>query len=270
MNHELFNKYLKYKTKYINYKYKGGSGNTSPLYMIPPLCFGTVQGSTLNVKTNIKLALKNGYRHIDSAEGYVDMVRQHDRLTYFNAIKEGILEGLVENNLKRTDIWFTFKGDNLTTDNITVLLETLSIDYFDLFLVHHTCGTVKDYDVLKIFLDSKIIRYWGVSNCDNLEYLSEIKDTAIPGHPLYANQIQAVPYGIDIIGRDIDTSIDVVNEMNQLGVRVVQPVRPHPPGTADINDCAPYSTHRNIRWILERYRVAEVQCGGDGGYWCVR
>ena len=217
-----YNKYLKYRQKYLAYKYRGGSENTEPLYTMPKLCFGTVQGTTLNVKNNIKLAFKNGYRHIDSAEGYAAIVPQHGHLTYLNAIKEGIYEGLAENNLKRRDIWVTFKGDDLTRERISNLIEELEIDYFDLFLIHQTCGTTNDYGVLKTLLDIDIplIRHWGVSNCDDLEKISKIKDI-IPGHPLYANQIQAVPYGIGIIGRDIDVSIDLVNEINGLGIKVM-------------------------------------------------
>ena len=241
MNKDNFYKYLKYKTKYLTYKYSGGSENTEPLSTMPKLCFGTVQGTTLDVKNNIKLALKNGYRHIDSAECYAATVSQHGDLSYLTAVKEGIHEGLVENNLTRTDIWVTFKGDSLTTEKIFILIETLELDYFDLFLIHHTCGTTTDYDVLKILLDIKVVQYWGVSNCDNLEHLSEIKDI-IPGHPLYVNQIQAVPSGIDIIGRDMDLSIDLVNEINELGIKVML----FSPTSGYMND---YNIDKVVDWL---------------------
>ena len=199
-----------------------GRKKEGSLQTMPQLCIGTVQGTTTNVRDNITNAIIAGYRHIDAAFQYAEQVPESDGLTYFDSLRDGIKEGLEKTGISREDIWITYKGDDLKQNKNRILefVKSPYIKYIDLFLVHHSCGKKDDYDTLGelMELDGKLVKYWGVSNCENLKTLAKIRDI-IPNHPLYANQIQAIPFGSSSRGRS--PNVDLVVKTNELGIKVM-------------------------------------------------
>ena len=191
-----------------------------PLVNMPQLCLGTVQGNAQNVKDYITEAIRLGYRHIDTALAYRNMVEPRGGLDYFDAVREGLKNGLTAEGLRREDLWITYKADHLTEDIIEEFIKKTGVEYIDLMLVHHGCGNQRDSRVLRKLLQSGAIKRWGVSNCEDLENLVRIRDK-IPEHPLYVNQIQALPPGVTCAGRNRHRDIDLTEEINKLGIHTM-------------------------------------------------
>jgi diketogulonate reductase-like aldo/keto reductase len=225
---------------------------------MPQLCFGTAQGDSGDVKRNIASAIRFGYRHLDTAEVYKHFVPQGDaKLSYADAIREGIQEGLgsqsksdLSGPLTREDLWITYKSDDLRASTVMKFVQDTDVGYLDLVLVHHGCGEEKkgrrfyvpggrpgEYnyrnseqefgraleDIKTLFADHPgLIRNWGVSNCESVPILHRLK-SAVPNHPLYANQIQALPPGASFeavweFSRKSGTDSDLVEESNKLDI----------------------------------------------------
>jgi diketogulonate reductase-like aldo/keto reductase len=191
-------KYLKYKKKYISIKnQKGGA----PLLSMPQLCFGTAQ---LNLKINLTKALRLGYRHIDGAENY-------GKTEYKNIIKECI------KIIPREQLWITWKCNSPTLEYINSICTELDCQYIDLFLFHHSCGTEEGYYVLKEAQELCLIRYYGVSNCEDLSEICRLKSK----YNIFANQIQARPPKGKIIGRNKFNPPNFIEECNKIGVNIM-------------------------------------------------
>lgn len=102
-------------------------------HKIPMLGFGTYKiTDEKEAKESVKLAIKLGYRHIDTAAFY-----RNER-----AVGEAIKVGLEESNLSREDIFVTskvWKTEN-TYEKVMAsfekTMEDLDIEYLDLYLVH--------------------------------------------------------------------------------------------------------------------------------------
>ena len=159
---------------------------------IPQLGIGT-----FNLPTNEKAkaavleALKNGYRHIDTAHAYFD--------------EQGVGEAIRESGIKREEIWLTSKlwpseyGEGTTLGAIDKMLARLQTEYLDLLYVHQPIG---DYlgawkDMEKAAKAGKV-RALGISNFDfndemfqNILEHSEVKPAVlqIECHP-YAQRIE--------------------------------------------------------------------------------
>ena len=86
---------------------------------------GTWQSKPNEVADAVKVALKKGYRHIDTA------------LAYANEQEVG--QGIKESGVPRNEIWLTTKLDNTwhhrVTDGIDSSLKSLGTDYVDLYLM---------------------------------------------------------------------------------------------------------------------------------------
>ena len=190
------NKYLVTKNKYISLK-KGG---TLKLEDMPQLCFGTVQSNLENTLPN---ALKKGIRHIDGADiyGYSD---------YRNIIKENLKTVL------RNELWITWKSDRITIDNIQKSIIDLDCQYIDLFLIHHYNYYDNDFLILQEAQKLGLIRYFGVSNCEDIEKMKELKSK----YNIYANQIQARPPNGTIYGIK-EMSSDFIEQCNAINVHIM-------------------------------------------------
>ena len=125
----------------------------------------------------VKVALKKGYRHIDTA------------LAYGNEAEVG--KGIKESGVPRSEIWLTTKLDNTwhhrVTAGIDSSLKDLGTDYVDLYLMHWPSSTdpadtkkhLPDWDFIKTWQElQKLpatgkVRNIGVSNfgIKNLEKL---------------------------------------------------------------------------------------------------
>ncbi|VDK64329.1 unnamed protein product [Onchocerca ochengi] len=97
-------------------------------HSIPSLGLGTWLSQPGQVGNAIKIALNNGYRHIDCAH------------VYQNQIEVG--EALAERNdvFVTSKIWNTFHSYEMAKKNIDILLNELRLDYLDLCLIHWPQG----------------------------------------------------------------------------------------------------------------------------------
>jgi diketogulonate reductase-like aldo/keto reductase len=192
-------KYLKYKSKYISLK-KGGFKLLSSDKM-PQLCFGTAQ---INLEITLSKALANGYRHIDGAEAYGDY---RYKTTVRDAIK----------SIPRDELWITWKDNDISLEKIRRICTELNCEYINLFLVHHSCGKESDFFEFKKAQDAGLIRYYGVSNCENLDTIRSLKEK----YNIFANQIQARPPNGRVSGRELFSPPNFIEECNKIGVNTM-------------------------------------------------
>ena len=101
---------------------------------MPSLGFGTFGlAADGTAKRCVLAALKAGYRHIDTAHGYLN--------------EREVGEAIRESGVKREDIWLTTKiwpteyGDAEAA--VDRALERLGVEYLDLVYLHHFLGDVK-------------------------------------------------------------------------------------------------------------------------------
>ena len=167
---------------------------------MPPLCFGTAQG---NLKQTLGAALDIGYRHIDGAEAYGGREST-------NIVKKAI------RTVPRDSLWITWKADKISVYGIIRIIEELDCEYIDLFLVHHGCGDDTIFEELKEAKAAGLIRNYGVSNCERIERVEELKAK----HDIFANQIQARPPDGRVSGRE-PMPADFIERCNSLGVKVM-------------------------------------------------
>ncbi|KAI0784556.1 aldo-keto reductase [Abortiporus biennis] len=147
-------------------KLRGGSE-------IPILGFGTYELDGRDAYQPVKWALEAGYRHIDSAQWY-DNERE---------CGEAIRSFLSENQLPRSDIFFTTKLRSNSTNYATVKaainksLKACGLDYIDLYLLHSPIGGPKARkESWRAVCDAKkegILKNIGVSNF-GVEHLKEM------------------------------------------------------------------------------------------------
>lgn len=92
---------------------------------IPAIGLGTWQSKPNEVRDAVKIALKKGYRHIDTA------------LAYGNEHEVG--QGIKDSGVPREEIWLTTKLDNtwhhIVPKGLAVSLQSLGTDYVDLYLM---------------------------------------------------------------------------------------------------------------------------------------
>lgn len=99
---------------------------------IPGLGFGVWQISPLHTAKCVKMAIKAGYRNIDTAEGYMNE----------KGVGEGVRQAMDEYGLRREDIFVSTKlwNDNRGYDKamkaFEVSLKKLGLEYLDLYLIH--------------------------------------------------------------------------------------------------------------------------------------
>ena len=161
----------------------------------PLIGAGTFQ---IENKESIIRALQIGYRHLDLAEAYGNLVIVKEALsTAFKPISEGGLE------IPRSSLFLTMKVFEITSKNhIARLLERVGVDYFDLLLYHsptahfESQSTMEDnWQKLLVERQNGNVLHIGVSNFYKqhltrlLKYCND-SDSEFP----YANEIQMNPY----------------------------------------------------------------------------
>jgi len=189
----------------------GAAPASVPMPEMPQLCFGTAQA---NLEVALSKAFDLGYRHIDGAEVYGSRGFGYEPGQYKSIVKKCIQEKIPN----RHDLWITWKADEPTFDKIEKIVGELDCGYIDLFLVHHGCGSDADFGSLDRAQKAGLIRYFGVSNCENIGKILELKEKY--GDPFYANQIQARPPGGSIQGRG-KLDADFIERCNGVGVRIM-------------------------------------------------
>jgi diketogulonate reductase-like aldo/keto reductase len=196
------NKYYKYKTKYLNLKKQiGGQG----LSEMPQLCFGTNQGNMnsryCTLDKCLNEAIRVGYRHIDGAQEYIPFCDN-----YFEIIRNAIRK------VPREQIWITWKSPKPSIGEIQNVIRELDCKYIDLYLVHYGCDFTEELVEAK---KQNLIRYYGVSNCFDLDKLIELKTK----YDIYANQIQARP---SVPMREFkEYNHNLIEECNKIGIKVM-------------------------------------------------
>ncbi|KAM0325685.1 hypothetical protein ACHAQA_006985 [Verticillium albo-atrum] len=116
---------------------------------IPAVGLGTWQSKPNEVKHAVEAALRQGYRHIDTA------------LAYGNEREVG--DGIKASGVPRDQIWLTTKLDNpwhkRVEEGIASSLESLQTDYVDLYLMHWPSSTDPD-DLKKHHPDWDFVDTW--------------------------------------------------------------------------------------------------------------
>lgn len=135
---------------------------------IPAFGLGTWQSGPNEVEKAVEIALRKGYRHIDTA------------LAYGNEAEVG--RGIKNSDVPREEIWLTTKLDNpwhkRVAEGIDSSLKSLGTDYVDLYLMHWPSSTdpnnlkkhSPDWDYVKTWAEMQKlpatgkVRNIGVSN----------------------------------------------------------------------------------------------------------
>lgn len=158
---------------------------------VPVVGFGTYQLSTDQAEFCVREALKAGFRHIDSAEGYQN--------------EEGTGKGIQAAGVSRDDIFVTtklFPGNKewgMPEKTYTQTIETLKsqliqlrLDYVDLYLIHAPLSELR-LEQWNAFVELKkmgLTRHIGVSNY-NEERIEEILGAGLAKPE--ANQVEFHP-----------------------------------------------------------------------------
>ena len=138
---------------------------------IPSIGFGTYKlGEEQEVRDKVKLALKLGYRQIDTASFYGN--------------EEGVGKGIAESGVDRKDIFLVTKlwndehGYEETINAFNKSIKRLGVDYLDLYLIHWpnklNSETWRAFEDL--YKEGKV-RAIGVCNF-KIGHLEELKKTA--------------------------------------------------------------------------------------------
>jgi glycerol 2-dehydrogenase (NADP+) len=116
---------------------------------IPAIGLGTWQSKPHEVEKAVEIALRRGYRHIDTA------------LAYGN--EEEVGRGIKNSGVPREEIWLTTKLDNpwhkRVQEGIDSSLKSLGTDYVDLYLIHWPSSTDPS-DLKKHHPDWDYIKTW--------------------------------------------------------------------------------------------------------------
>lgn len=158
---------------------------------MPLVGFGMYQLSVDQAESCVREALKAGFRHIDSAEGYNN--------------EEGTGKGIKESGISRDDIFVTTKlfpgykqwgslekDYEQTIETLKKQLKQLQLDYVDLYLIHAPLSELR-LEQWRALIELKklgLTRHIGVSNY-NEERIKEILDAGLDKPE--ANQIEFHP-----------------------------------------------------------------------------
>ena len=234
-----YEKYLKYKKKYLLLRKQYGNMKGGALETMPKLCFGTAQD---NLDKMLKLALDHGITHIDGAEGY----------------QYGKSHGIIRECIKlipRENLWITWKADKITVEMIKAIITKLSCGYIDTFLVHHDSSCIAEDDFVQLQKAQKdgLIRFFGVSNCENFERIQYLREN----YGISTIQIQSRPPGGEIKYRP-KTESDFIEKCNGIGINVM--LFASVSGIIGIDDLTDYSIFTEIyeqhninKYYLQKY-----------------
>lgn len=147
---------------------------------MPLIGFGTYQMKPDVAEAAVAEALKVGFRHIDSAEGYNNEEGTgralkacgipRDELFVVSKLLPGYLEwGMPE------------KGYDQTIESFHKSLKDLQLDYLDLYLIHMPASSTRidQYRALVDLQKQGLVKHIGVSNYDE-RHLKELEDNGLP------------------------------------------------------------------------------------------
>ena len=164
---------------------------------IPYLGFGTYLIANDEVAPAVSEAIRSGYRHIDTAEGYENE----------SGVGEGIKQALESEGLARSDLFVTTKlwpGNpawgqiaktaESTATSLDESLERLGLDYVDLYLIHAPFERDQRLAQWRGLVELKKqgkARAIGVSNF-GIKHIEELKAAGLPMPA--ADQIELHPW----------------------------------------------------------------------------
>lgn len=138
-------------------------------YEIPLIGLGTWQSKPGEVETAVKTALKEGYRHVDTAHAY------DNEEEVGQALEESFKEGVVkrEDVFVVTKLWSTMHTREDVVEALKTSLKKLKLRYLDLYLVHWPISFKngednfpKDDKGCLIFDDVPLLETWkGMEDC---------------------------------------------------------------------------------------------------------
>lgn len=152
---------------------------------IPQLGMGTylIEGNE-RTKEACLTALKAGYRHIDTAHGYMN--------------EEGVGQAVRESGIDRTEIWITSKlwisdyADGKAAASIDRMLGRLGVDYIDLLLIHQQFGDYMDaWRAMEDAVRAGKVRSIGLSNFESSRLEQVLREARIKPSVL---QVECHPY----------------------------------------------------------------------------
>lgn len=151
---------------------------------IPALGFGVFQIPQDQTKQAVLEALNVGYRHIDTAQSYMNEAEVGEALAATKIPRDKIF--------LTTKIWLSNYGYEATAKSVETSLTKLQTDYLDLVLLHQPYGDVfGSFKALADLQKTGKIRAIGVSNF-NSERLADI--VAFQDTPVQVNQIEINPF----------------------------------------------------------------------------
>ncbi|KAL3940479.1 MAG: hypothetical protein SGBAC_004998 [Bacillariaceae sp.] len=157
---------------------------------MPMIGFGTYQMNPDQAEASVLEAIKAGFRHIDSSEGYNNEV--------------GTGKALAACGIPREELFITTKvfpgykgwgmeekGYNETIAACKKSLKELQLDYLDLYLIHMPVSTrVEQYQALVELKKQGLVKHIGVSNFDEM-HIQDLLDAGLPMPD--ANQLELHP-----------------------------------------------------------------------------
>ncbi|CAM8631853.1 ARA1 Aldo/keto reductases, related to diketogulonate reductase [Acidimicrobiia bacterium] len=156
-------------------------------YGIPQLGFGVFQIPAEETARVVGDAFAAGYRHIDTAWGYMN--------------EAGVGEAVASSGIAReelfvtTKVWNSFQGRDKTLESFDASLTALGFDYLDLLLIHWPAPEngryVETWETFVELRDSGRVRSIGVSNFQP-DHIGRIVEAT--GVVPALNQIELHPY----------------------------------------------------------------------------
>ncbi|MEM8862961.1 MAG: aldo/keto reductase, partial [Chloroflexota bacterium] len=164
---------------------------------IPMVGLGTYLIENDQVSSVVQEAIKIGYRHIDTAEGYSNE----------EGVGRGIDNAMTANNLTRDDIFVTTKlwpgnpawgqtakTKQTTIDSLNQSLDQLGLDFVDLYLIHAPYlaeDRLEQWKGMAELQQQGKAKAIGVSNF-NISHIEELKAVGLPIPAV--NQIELHPW----------------------------------------------------------------------------
>lgn len=138
-------------------------------YAMPVLGLGTWTQNNTNAAESVYVALKNGYRLIDTARYYGNE----------KGVGEGLKRAIADGIVKREDVFITSKimpGDyNNAAAAIDASLKDLQLDYLDLMLIHQPGSNDKAvYQAMEQGVKEGKLRSIGISNYYTKRQVDEV------------------------------------------------------------------------------------------------
>ena len=221
--------------------------------LIPQIGVGTwtLRGET--VRQNVRLALKAGFRHIDTAQSYE------------NEAEVG--QGIVDSGVAREEIFLTTKvatnimrgGKQSVRQSIDESLRKLQSGYLDLLLIHWPVnGCVKDtWQVMEEYVRNGLVRSIGISNF-NRHHLDDLLSYA--SIPPVINQIEVHPFMTQeeniAYNHQLNIQVEAWGPFGQGDIDVIG----HPLLQSMAKKYGKTSAQIVLRWIVQRGLITIPRC----------